>query len=225
MSASTDGRNTRWERHRQERRGALVDACVEAVRQHGPGVGMDEIATVAGTSKTVIYRYFTDRAGLYRAVAERVDAQIVARISAAVQHPAGSAVDPRAVLHASIDAYLALIERDPELYRFILNPPLTGASATAGNSPENSDTAPADPLTRLSDTVAGLIAGVYAGPLTERWHDPAIATIWAHGMVGLVRAAADSWLAQHPRTPREQLSRTLTDLTWHGASLAYRSEE
>ena len=34
---------------------------------------MDEIAAEAGTSKTVLYRHFGDKAGLYLAVVESVD--------------------------------------------------------------------------------------------------------------------------------------------------------
>ena len=50
-----DGRSTRWDQHRAARRRELVDATLRAIRQHGAGVGMDDIAAVAGTSKTVVY--------------------------------------------------------------------------------------------------------------------------------------------------------------------------
>ena len=75
-----DGRASRWEEHRRQRRVELVDHTVRAIRQHGAGVGLDDIAAQAGTSKTVIYRHFEDRTGLYRAVAQRVEGQIVGRV-------------------------------------------------------------------------------------------------------------------------------------------------
>ena len=53
-----DGRASRWEEHRRQRRVELVDHTVRAIRQHGAGVGLDDIAAQAGTSKTVIYRHF-----------------------------------------------------------------------------------------------------------------------------------------------------------------------
>jgi len=65
-----DGRRSRWDGHRLARREELVDATLRAIRTHGAAVGMDEVATSAGTSKTVFYRHFTDRGGLYTAVAE-----------------------------------------------------------------------------------------------------------------------------------------------------------
>ena len=47
------------------------------VCSHAAGVGMDEVAAAPGTSTRVVHRHFTDRAGLYTPVAERVDATIV----------------------------------------------------------------------------------------------------------------------------------------------------
>src|SRR6478609_3903227 len=83
-AAPRDGRDSRWERHREERRAALVDATIRAIRTHGAGVGMDDIAAAAGTSKTVIYRHFTDRSGLYAAVSESVDARILRDLGTAM---------------------------------------------------------------------------------------------------------------------------------------------
>ena len=52
---------------------ALVESAIRTIRSRGAAVGMDELASDAGTSKTVFYRHFTDRRGLYQAVAARVD--------------------------------------------------------------------------------------------------------------------------------------------------------
>ena len=62
-SPGTDGRSTRWDQHRAARRRELVEATLRAIREHGAAVGMDDIAAEAGTSKTVVYRHFTDRQG------------------------------------------------------------------------------------------------------------------------------------------------------------------
>ena len=68
--ADRDGRDARWDSHRAQRREDLVDATLRAIRRHGGSPSMDEIAEIAGTSKTVLYRYFDDQAGLYSAVAQ-----------------------------------------------------------------------------------------------------------------------------------------------------------
>ena len=85
MATTVDGRDTRWAAHRVTRRRELVEHALRAIRQFGPGVGMDEIAAQAGTSKTVIYRHFGDRAGLYRAVAQAVHTYILEDLTAALQ--------------------------------------------------------------------------------------------------------------------------------------------
>ena len=72
MATSVDGRATRWAQHNAERRRELVEATLRAIRKHGHGIGMDDLAADAGTSKTVFYRHFGDRAGLYTAVVESV---------------------------------------------------------------------------------------------------------------------------------------------------------
>ena len=93
-----DGRSVRWIRHREERRGSLVDSTIRAIRRHGAGVGMDDIAAEAGTSKTVIYRHFEDRAGLYRAVVERVDQRVVGDVVAALKRSSATGTDPRELI-------------------------------------------------------------------------------------------------------------------------------
>ena len=67
IAATRDGTSTGAARREQ-----LVEATLAAVGKHGAGVGMDEIAAEAGTSKTVVYRHFADRTELYVAVCTRV---------------------------------------------------------------------------------------------------------------------------------------------------------
>ena len=120
MKVTPDRRTTRWDAHRAARRAELVDAAIVAIRRHGAGVGMDEVAAQAGTSKTVVYRHFTDRTELYVAVCARVAEVLVGQVRSAMAHAAG----PRAQAAAGIDAYLRLIEQDPEVYRFVVHRPL-----------------------------------------------------------------------------------------------------
>ncbi len=181
---------------------------------------MDEIATTAATSKTVYYRHFTDRAGLYEAVAARVDELILRDVRQALggeaEAAAGAAAyagDPRSVLAAAVDAYLRLVERDPEVYRFVVTAPLL-----AGGRVQVRSTAAAD----ISRRVADQIGAVIEGALTERGADPAPALTWGHAVVGMVRAVADEWLAAEPeaRPSRESLGAGLTALIWGGLASA-----
>ena len=142
-----DRRDSRWDDHRRARRQEIVDATIVAVGKHGAGVGMDEIAAEAGTSKTVVYRHFADRAELYLAVCNRVAAQLLPKLRAAIE----SNSRPREMVAAAIDTYLAFLEADPELYRFVVHP--QGHSGHFG---------PAHPVDSLSEVVGDQAASAIA---------------------------------------------------------------
>lgn len=204
-----DGRDRRWDDHRAERRQALVEATLKAVRRHGSGAGMDEIAAVAGTSKTVLYRHFGDKGQLYVAVTEAVHALIAHDLRASVERvgtaPAGGGA--REAVAAAVEAYLALVERDPDVYRFVVERPLLGGGQSPGGT---------DPVRGLVAMVAEQVAGTLAaaGVAPER------ATTWGHALVGMVRAAADHWIDSPDPTPRPELVGVLVDLAWGGLAAA-----
>lgn len=178
-----DGRDTRWEAHRIRRRRQLVEATLRAIRRHGAGVGMDEIAAEAGTSKTVLYRHLGDRAGLYRAVVEAVDATIVAEMAAA----RASADDVVGRIGAMARAYLQLVDRDPEIYRFVMTRPL-----------ETPEGAPGDPVGRITGRVGEELRTLLTEHLSAagRGEDaPRLAPLWGDALVGLTRSSADHFLA------------------------------
>jgi AcrR family transcriptional regulator len=197
-----DRRDSRWDDHRRARRQEIVDSTIAAVGKHGAGVGMDEIAAEAGTSKTVVYRHFADRAELYLAVCNRVASQLLPKLRAAIE----SNSRPREMVAAAIDTYLAFLEADPELYRFVVHPQtLDGVGA-------------GDPLSSLSDLVGEQATAAISVALQQAGHDPAAAAPWGHGVVGLVRSAADWWLRAERPMLRSELAAHLTDLAWAGLS-------
>ncbi len=196
-----DRRDSRWDEHRRARREQLVEACVTAVGRHGPGVGMDEIAAAAGTSKTVVYRHFADRGELHLAVCARVATDLLGALREAM---AGTD-RPRQMVAAAVDTYLAFIEADPELYRFVVHSP--------------SDRPPdADPIAGLTELVGEQAAALVALALEQAGRDTTAAEPWGHGLIGLIRAAGDRWLSSPTPMPRVELAAHLTDLAWSGLS-------
>jgi AcrR family transcriptional regulator len=208
-AAQPDGRSARWDEHRLARRRQLVETTLRAIRRHGAGVGMDEIAAEAGTSKTVVYRHFTDRAGLYAAVADRVDGTIIRGITRAAGGPDGQRDLPqREVVRAVIGAYLHLVEDDPEVYRFIVNAPIL----PPGERPDG-DVA-AGMTGRIAEQVAVIVGAGRTGEV-----DAATAHLWGVALVGMVRAAADAWLAEGGAgsgRSADALADALTTLAWDG---------
>jgi AcrR family transcriptional regulator len=197
-----DRRDSRWDEHRAARRAQLVEATLAAVGRYGAGVGMDEIAAEAGTSKTAVYRHFSDRTDLYVAVCARVAEQLLAKLRAATD----SSDHPREMVSAAIDAYLAFLEADPEVYRFVVHGHVGRLDTRA------------DPISSLSDLVGDQAAAVMAVALEQAGRDPGAAGAWGHGVVGLVRSAADWWLRSERPMPRTDLTAHLADLAWTGLS-------
>jgi AcrR family transcriptional regulator len=197
-----DRRDSRWDEHRRARRDQLVQATIAAVARHGAGVGMDEIAAEAGTSKTVVYRHFTDRSELYVAVCTRVAAELLPRLRDAVE----GSDEPREMVAAAIETYLTFIEADPELYRFVVHQ--QGPDRPADR----------DPVGSLSDLVGEQAAAIVGLALERSGRDARAAAPWGHGVVGMVRSAADWWLRAQRPMPRSELTAHLTDLAWAGLS-------
>jgi AcrR family transcriptional regulator len=201
-----DGRTTRWDAHREARRSELIDAAILAVRDYGDAVGMDQIAAVAHTSKPVIYRYFSDKADLYRAIGQRMAAAL-GRIMAAAT--AGHS-DPRARLHAGVDSYLSVLDETPELYQFVISNSASDRRGADGAVLENF----------LSMFEAFLTAEV-RDSFAQHGVEPGAATPWAVGIVGFMRAIGDWWLANRAQMTRSELAEYVTVTLWAGLSSTY----
>ncbi|MBY3554133.1 TetR/AcrR family transcriptional regulator [Modestobacter lapidis] len=203
--SARDRRDSRWDEHRRARREQLVQATIAAVGKHGAGVGMEEIAAEAGTSKTVVYRHFADRSELHVAVCALVAEQLTRKLRETM-----SGTDhPRQMVAAAIEAYLAFLEADPEVYRFVVHQQLP-------DRPVDPAGRPLDPISNLSGLVGHEAAALVAVGLRRAGRDPAAAEPWGHGLVGLIRSAADWWLQADRPMPRAELAAHLTDLAWSG---------
>jgi AcrR family transcriptional regulator len=199
VNLARDGRSTRWDAHRAARRAALVSAAVAAVRERGAAVSMEDVAARAGTSKTVVYRYFADKSALYLAVCDRVADSLVERLQTALDE----AGDPsgRALLQRAVDAYLSFVEEDPDVYRFVVHPPLLDRPVDA------------DPVADLTALIGDRVGAV----LQQRLAISLVAAgTWGHALVGMVRAGGDHWVAAGAVIPRADVVRQLTDLAWGG---------
>jgi AcrR family transcriptional regulator len=200
MNADADGRKGRWAGHREQRRAELTAAAIDAIRRLGPDVGMDAIAAHAGISKPVLYRYFADKSELWLAVGQQAAGMVLDAIAPAV----ASVREERAAIAAAIDAYLAHIAADTDLYQFVVHQP----DIVRGR----------DVVADVVDTVASGLARIFGDRLRARGLDSGAALPWAHGVVGYVQAAGDWWLRQQQPLSREALSEYLTTLLWSGVS-------
>ncbi|MGX6603446.1 TetR family transcriptional regulator [Micromonosporaceae bacterium Da 78-11] len=197
---NTDGRKGRWAGHREQRRAELTAAAIDAIRHLGPEVGMDAIAAHAKVSKPVLYRYFADKSELWLAVGQESAAMVLNAII-----PAVTAVrEEREVIGAAIDAYLAHIEADPNLYQFVVHQPDIARNR--------------DVVADVVDTVASGLARIFGDRLRARGLDSGAALPWAYGVVGYVQSVGDWWLRQQQPISRQALGDYLTTFLWGGVS-------
>ena len=99
-------------------RGALIAAARPLFAERGfAAVGTPEIARAAGVTRGALYHQFADKAALFAAVAEAVEADVTQQITDAVL--AAAPPDPVAALHAAVDAWFAACV-DPEARRVLL---------------------------------------------------------------------------------------------------------
>lgn len=189
----------------EERRQRLLDAADRVIRREGPGASMNAIAAEAGITKPILYRHFTDKQGLYRALAERHTAGLLALVRAALARP----LERRDLVEAVLDTYLAAIEAGPQVYRFLTHP-----EATDGLGPGS-------PLAPALQKIADEIAGAVRHQVDLGAEAPLLAEAWGRGITGMVLAAGDWWLEQRPCS-REEMVRALADLLWGRLAAAGR---
>ena len=187
---------------REARRQEFLDAAIEVIRAEGPGASMEQVAAKIGVTKPVVYRYFGDRNGMYRAVAERYCGELRNKFRGAMI----TKTDLRSVVVVAVDAYLELVEREPEVHRFLIQPqPGRGAEAT--------------PVTPFTHHVAVEIVEALRLRLEAAALDPEVAEPWGHGLVGMVQAASTWWSEDHAIS-RTRLVEHLVTLLWIGLGSA-----
>jgi AcrR family transcriptional regulator len=191
---------------REARRRQFLDAAVEVIRAEGPGASMEQVAAKVGITKPVVYRYFGDRNGMYRAVAERYCGELRNQFRAAMS----TTSDLRSVVVVAVDAYLELVERDPQVHRFLVQP-----------QPGRREPPAVTPFTEhvAAEVVEALRLRLQAAAL-----DPEVAEPWGHALVGMVQAAA-GWWSDHRSLPRTRLVEHLVTLLWVGLGSATEAIE
>lgn len=192
-------RVTELSERRAERRAELLDAAVAAIRAHGPRVSMEDLAAAAGVTKPILYRHFGDRRGMVLALADRFSTELLAKLRQAMTQPA----DPRTLLVQTIDAFVGIVERDPQVYRFLVQ-------RAATDQPEG-----VAALSEFMRRIGEEVANVLRLQLQAAGADDSGAEPLAHGIVGFVYAAGD-WWAERRTMSRQALVEHLGGLLWSG---------
>jgi AcrR family transcriptional regulator len=171
-----------------------VRAALEVLAEAGPEFGLEQVAARAGISKPVVYRYYSDRAGLVAAMGERATAMLLERLVPALQ--ADVAVLPR--IRMSVGAFLAFADESPNVYRLLTRHAPDGGAGVARTAEE---------------IVARVLAAVLVDAVPQLDLDAGVVEVWAHGVIGFVQKTTEWWLEQRTVT-RDELTDRLTTLVW-----------
>ncbi|HWI42995.1 MAG TPA: TetR/AcrR family transcriptional regulator [Nocardioides sp.] len=189
-----DGRATRWDDHRAQRRAAFVEAAVRAIDAVGPDASIADIAAEAGVSKPVLYRYFSDKGELHVAVGAWGAQLVLDRIVAAVLTPATA----RERVTSAVGAYLDTIAEHPQAYLMLSRRSATGV----------------DPLADGKTLIATKLARLLADALRELGGDTGAAEPWAHAVVGMGASVGQWWLERRTLS-RAAVAGYLGEFVWH----------
>ncbi len=194
-AAKTDGRKRRWHRHKVERRNELIDGTIEAIRQRGRFLSMDEIAAEIGVSKTVLYRYFVDKNDLTSAVMMRfTQTTLIPNMAAALL----ADMDGFDLTREIIRVYVETVAAEPEPYRFVM----------ANSSPSKSKV-----IADSERIIARMLSVLLRRRMQAVGMDTGGVEPWAYMIVGGVQLATHSWMSD-PRMSTAELIDYLTMLSW-----------
>lgn len=148
--ASADPQSARGYHH-GNLRAALIEAGLAITRSGGPmALSLREATRRVGVSPNAVYRHFTDRSSLLRAVSEQLQAQVAAQMAGSSGTPASSG---RARLRTVGLAYIDFALREPGWFETAF-----GNLQPAPFEPGAATVALPAPLTRLVQALDDAVA-------------------------------------------------------------------
>ncbi|BBH17242.1 hypothetical protein Back2_15290 [Nocardioides baekrokdamisoli] len=182
LNDDRDGRNARWDDHREQRRRHIVDAAVALVEELpiGAELTLQDVADSSGLVRTVVQRHFGGRIGLVRAVQADVVARAFTRISSATE----SLTTYRALSHDLVAATVSWVAEHPKLHVLVEKELGDGEPSELSRTINEF----AEQLTALN----ALIASGFGLILDER--QIAETRLLYIGLIGQVRATTTHWV-------------------------------
>jgi AcrR family transcriptional regulator len=208
-AAASDGRRSRWSAHREQRRAKFIEAALRVLAESGPDLPMDAVASEAGVSKPVLYRYFSDKAALVEALGDAGSEMLFARLLPAMQ----SDRPPLERVREAVGAYFAVIDEHPNLYWLLARWPAAESAAEPGSAAAPRD----NPVQRDKDLIATSLTAILGDYLRSFGLDSGGAEPWAYGITGLVQSTGEWWLSRRSMSRRHVVD-YVTRLIWAALS-------
>ncbi len=168
----------------------LLSAAEDAIRLHGPDVSMDQVAQVAGVSRSTLYDNFENRSALASAVVDRFGEPLLQDLLEQL----GEELVPEAIVRTGIRVYVDHVEASPDVYRFVVR--------NVGD----------DTLYRGVSTVLGaLVESALGGGGSHA----ETADELGSAALGAIVSATERW-SERGTPPRAAFEQTLADFVWGG---------
>lgn len=186
------------------RRARITQAALEVFAARGyHATAMEEIATAAGVTRSVLYDHFPSKRVLMITVLQEQNALLVEHVGARIT---GSG-SPGRRLRATLDAYFSFAESSPAARRLLFD-------HTDEDDPEIKAV-----RWGIRETRTRSVAVMLGRDLRRLGLDPD--TEAAQAVVELLISGTDGmaqWWARHPSMPREQLVEAAMLVLWNGLS-------
>ena len=178
-----DGRTSRWEGHREQRRADFVESALLVIAREGPVATVDQIAAEQGVTRQALYRQFDDRADLDRAIALRAADLLLEALLPQLELTG----EVGGAIRSATDAYLDFVLANLALYRFVRSHEASAVEGVKGTVSSRVAAIATDYV-----LTAGVTAAAAAGP-------------FATGVVGLADAVISGWLDEPGELSRHDL--------------------
>lgn len=171
----------------------------------GPNASMGDIAAEANLTKPVVYACFKSKSGLGRAILEHYLTQIRPEALMAM----GGERSQRAIVRAIVVPMVAFVEREPDVYRFLIVA-LGTCSSTLSPS-----------LFGPLDILADQLSVGFGTAFKRRGANPRSAEMLAYSVLAATLASVEWWDRWTPRrTSVEEITDWITDFICGGLSTA-----
>jgi AcrR family transcriptional regulator len=178
------------------RRDALVAAAVASIEEHGPGVGMAQIAERAGLPRPHVYRVIASKDELDAEVGRLAAELFVERVRPTVTRPASL----RETVYDAVAASVAWAAEHPNLYRFLA----ARQHARAASGPRQGRGRFLEMLVASSSEYLRRSGGDVEVPAADG--------VFA-GIMGLIDASIIWWLDHHDETQQQVVDRVARQVT------------
>ncbi len=189
---------------REERRNSIIDAAGVVFGEKGfEATRMDDVATVAGIAKGLLYKHFESKDALFEALVDRQGRQYVAELRGALM-TAQPTSDPMEILGKGLGIWLRQVSDDRGTFQW--------------NDP-GVHSAYDDLRDRMREVIVEALVAA------EPRLDPAVGLLLAAAIQGAAENLGLAWRENQDKVPEEVALALLSGFCWGGISLLQTTVE